>query len=99
MVNETREFSRVPFSMTSHPPRTRIQRRNRRAILDAALAVFSQHGFRGATLDRIAAEAGLSKPNLLCYFPSRRRSTRRFWPDFWKPGSTRFARSTPRANP
>ncbi|MCO8144991.1 TetR family transcriptional regulator C-terminal domain-containing protein [Rhodovulum tesquicola] len=57
--------------MTSHLPRTRIQRRNRRAILDAALAVFSQHGFRGATLDRIAAEAGLSKPNLLYYFPSK----------------------------
>ncbi|TCO70297.1 TetR family transcriptional regulator C-terminal domain-containing protein [Rhodovulum euryhalinum] len=53
------------------PEPTRIQRRNRRAILDAALAVFSQHGFRGATLDQIAAEAGLSKPNLLYYFPSK----------------------------
>ena len=50
---------------------TRIQRRNRRRILDAALAVFSQHGFRGATLDGIAAEAGLSKPNLLYYFESK----------------------------
>ncbi|TCM76965.1 TetR family transcriptional regulator C-terminal domain-containing protein [Rhodovulum steppense] len=57
--------------MSSDPPRTRIQRRNRRAILEAALAVFSQHGFRGATLDQIAAEAGLSKPNLLYYFPSK----------------------------
>jgi hypothetical protein len=43
-------------------PRTRIQIRNREAILDAALEVFSQHGFRGATVDMIAAEAGLSKP-------------------------------------
>ncbi|GAA0293788.1 TetR family transcriptional regulator C-terminal domain-containing protein [Rhodovulum strictum] len=57
--------------MTSERPRTRIQRRNRHAILDAALVVFSQHGFRGATLDQIAAEAGLSKPNLLYYFPSK----------------------------
>jgi TetR/AcrR family transcriptional regulator len=50
---------------------TRIQQRNRRRILDAALEVFSAHGFRGATLDQIAAEAGLSKPNLLYYFDSK----------------------------
>ncbi len=50
---------------------TRIQARNRQAILDAALAVFSAQGFRGATLDQIATEAGLSKPNLLYYFPSK----------------------------
>jgi TetR/AcrR family transcriptional regulator len=55
------------------PPRamTRIQRRNRKAILAAALAVFSEFGFRGATIDRIAERAGLSKPNLLYYFPSK----------------------------
>jgi TetR/AcrR family transcriptional regulator len=52
-------------------PRTRIQRENRRAILDAALEVFSTHGFRGATLDQIAEVADLSKPNLLYYFPSK----------------------------
>lgn len=52
-------------------PRTRIQKRNREMILRAALQVFSQHGFRGATLDQIANEAGLSKPNLLYYFPSK----------------------------
>lgn len=52
-------------------PLTRIQERNSRAILDAALDVFSQHGFRGATLDQIAEVAGLSKPNLLYYFASK----------------------------
>ena len=52
-------------------PRTRIQQKNRETILDAALDVFAQHGFRGATLDMIAAQAGLSKPNLLYYFPSK----------------------------
>ena len=52
-------------------PRTRIQERNSRAILQAGLDVFSQHGFRGATLDQIADVAGLSKPNLLYYFPSK----------------------------
>jgi len=57
--------------LTDTKPRTRIQERNRRAILDAALDVFSTEGFRGATLDQIAREAGLSKPNLLYYFPSK----------------------------
>jgi TetR/AcrR family transcriptional regulator len=52
-------------------PRTRIQQRNSQTILEAALEVFSTHGFRGATLDQIAQVAGLSKPNLLYYFPSK----------------------------
>ena len=51
--------------------RTRIQERNSKAILEAGLDVFSQHGFRGATLDQIAEVAGLSKPNLLYYFASK----------------------------
>lgn len=50
---------------------TRIQRRNTEAILEAALDVFSSQGFRGSTLDQIAQAAGLSKPNLLYYFPSK----------------------------
>ena len=50
---------------------TRIQRRNRKRILEAALEVFSAQGFRGATLDQIATVAGLSKPNMLYYFDSK----------------------------
>ncbi|MEM8732536.1 MAG: TetR family transcriptional regulator C-terminal domain-containing protein [Pseudomonadota bacterium] len=50
---------------------TRIQTKNRNAILDAALDVFSNKGFGGATLDDIAAGAGLSKPNLLYYFETK----------------------------
>ncbi|MCT4683952.1 MAG: TetR family transcriptional regulator C-terminal domain-containing protein [Roseicyclus sp.] len=57
--------------MGMEKPRTRIQKKNRETILEAALEVFSQHGFRGATLDMIAGAAGLSKPNLLYYFPSK----------------------------
>lgn len=52
-------------------PRTRIQQRNSEAILEAALEVFSAQGFRGTTLDQIAERAGLSKPNLLYYYPSK----------------------------
>ena len=57
--------------MSAPRPRSRIQQKNRELILDAALEVFAQHGFRGATLDQIAEGAGLSKPNLLYYFPSK----------------------------
>jgi TetR/AcrR family transcriptional regulator len=52
-------------------PQTRIQREKQDLILDAALNVFSLHGFRGATIDQIAESAGMSKPNLLYYFPSK----------------------------
>lgn len=57
--------------MADGQPRTRIQQRNRDTILEAALEVFSNNGFRGATLDQIATKAGLSKPNLLYYYPSK----------------------------
>ncbi|MGC0225509.1 TetR family transcriptional regulator C-terminal domain-containing protein [Pseudooceanicola nitratireducens] len=50
---------------------TRIQRDKIAQISEAALDVFSTHGFRGATVDQIAKAASLSKPNLLYYFPSK----------------------------
>lgn len=51
--------------------RSRIQKARRQIILQAALEVFARQGFRGATLDEIALESGLSKPNLLYYFDSK----------------------------
>ena len=53
--------------------KTRIQITNEAKILEAALDVFSQDGFRGATLDRIARAADMSKPNLLYYFKNKER--------------------------
>ncbi len=58
-------------------PKTRIQREKQDLILDAALNVFSLHGFRGATIDQIADAAGMSKPNLLYYFASKEEIHRR----------------------
>jgi TetR/AcrR family transcriptional regulator len=50
---------------------TPTQARNAERILAAALEVFSARGYAGATIDAIAAAAGMSKPNLLYYFPSK----------------------------
>ncbi len=63
--------TRQHILMASEQNSTRIQKRNRATILDAALDVFSQSGFNGATVNQIATSAGLSKPNLLYYYPSK----------------------------
>ena len=44
----------------------------RERVLDAGLEVFSRFGFRGATIDQIASEAGMTKPNLLYYHRSKK---------------------------
>lgn len=60
----------APKEQTAKKP-SRIQLRNRSKILEAALDVFSTHGYRGSTLDQIAEAAGLSKPNILYYFDGK----------------------------
>lgn len=47
----------------------RIERERR--IIEAALKVFSETGYSGATMDAVAVEAGLSKPTLYQYFQSK----------------------------
>ncbi|MEJ2888959.1 TetR/AcrR family transcriptional regulator [Actinomycetospora aeridis] len=52
--------------MTAETSRTGRQRLSpevrRRQVLDAAVAVFSEEGFHGASMDAVAARAGVSKP-------------------------------------
>ena len=55
----------------SSPKASRIQLENRAAIAGAAILEFSTRGYHGATIDAIAEKAGMSKPNLLYYFPSK----------------------------
>ena len=40
-------------------------------ILRGAEIVFAEFGYKGSTMDRIAKQCGLSKQNLLYYFPSK----------------------------
>ena len=65
---------------------SRIQKRNQEKILDAALQMFSEFGFRGTTIDMISRHAEMSKPNLLYYFAGKQdiyqtllRSTLESW--------------------
>lgn len=53
--------------------RSRAVSAKKKAILSAALDTFSQFGFHGTRLEQIAELAGVSKTNLLYYFPSKRR--------------------------
>ena len=65
------QISTIGRSPKNSRTKTRIQKENETRILTAALDVFSENGFRGATLDRIASKADMSKPNLLYYFKSK----------------------------
>jgi TetR/AcrR family transcriptional regulator, mexJK operon transcriptional repressor len=45
--------------------------RKRRAIIDAASALFLRHGYQGTSMDEIAARAGVSKQTVYKNFPDK----------------------------
>ncbi|PVY65749.1 TetR family transcriptional regulator [Paracidovorax citrulli] len=55
--------------------------RKEQAILAEAESHFAQFGFEGASLDSIAAAAGISRHNLLYYFPNKEALYRRVLDD------------------
>jgi AcrR family transcriptional regulator len=58
---------------TKEPARRRLSAADRRAaILEAALAVFSERGFSDASLDDVAARGGISKALIYEHFGSKR---------------------------
>jgi TetR/AcrR family transcriptional repressor of mexJK operon len=57
--------------MTALPRRQQNRLNRERQILDAALTVFAAQGYSGTTMDSVAAEAGVTKPTLYSYFPSK----------------------------
>ena len=50
-----------------------IREENERVIVAAAEAEFAEQGFGGATMAAIAARAGVPKPNVHYYFPTKER--------------------------
>jgi len=56
--------------MTAKTGRAEQKERTRRAILDAAMALFAAHGYRGTGLKAIAAEVGVHHTTILYHFGS-----------------------------
>lgn len=63
----------TPRSATARaaPADTRIAARNKKAILDAAIGVFTEKGYDGASIAEIAEKARLPKANVYYYFGSK----------------------------
>ena len=64
----TTSFAHVPDT-AALPRRDRERLARREAMVDAALVVFADKGFAGATLDEIAERAEFGKGTLYNYFP------------------------------
>lgn len=57
--------------LSRRPATTRKGEDRRAAILRAAGRLFAEQGYRGASLDSVAAAVGLTRPGLLHYFSSK----------------------------
>lgn len=69
----------APPAARRAPRAARVEKEQ--TILNEAEAQFARHGFEGATLEGIAAALGLSRHNLLYYFPSKEVLYRRVLDD------------------
>jgi len=52
-------------------PRVVDKQERRSLLIQAALSVFAEHGYHGATMQQVAERAGMSKGGLYEYFPSK----------------------------
>lgn len=57
--------------LVTNKPRTRIRAAHEKTILSEAEIIFAQYGYAGAKLSQIAKAVGISKTNLLYYFPTK----------------------------
>jgi AcrR family transcriptional regulator len=69
-------MSESPRSAEAQPTKSE---RTRAAILDAALRLFQESGYEGATMRAIAAEAGVSLGNAYYYFESKEHLIQGFY--------------------
>ncbi|KEA54009.1 TetR family transcriptional regulator [Mangrovibacter sp. MFB070] len=83
------------------PDKGRIRQDNEAVILPAAERVFARYGFRGATMQQIADEAQLPKPNLHYYFGNKQnlylRVLERILHDWLAPLEVMVADADPKA--
>ncbi len=60
-----------PTARPTRPTRTRRPDARPEELIDAALAVFAERGFRAASLEEVARQAGVSKGTVYLYFASK----------------------------
>lgn len=72
-----------PAPLTKSASGRRLQNRDRLEadILEQAVRVFAESGYEGASIATIADRAGLSKQNLMYYFPSKQQLYQRVLDD------------------
>lgn len=61
----------MPTDSTPKLPPQRLTDRKRQAIVQAAIAAFRSQGFDATSMDRIAADAGVSKRTVYNHFPGK----------------------------
>jgi AcrR family transcriptional regulator len=74
------------------PPLSRKRQRTRRALVESALAVIAEKGFAGASLDEVAAHAGVTKGAIYSNFRSKAEL-------LWAAAQSRSLRLAPQAPP
>jgi AcrR family transcriptional regulator len=63
--------------------------RSRRQVLDAALQLFSRHGYRATSVRDIAKEAGVSTGNVYHHFPDKESIFKTLLDELWAVTDTR----------
>ena len=74
---------------TSSAPQ-RLTDRKRQAIIDAAIAAFRTAGFEATSMDKIAAEAGVSKRTVYNHFPSKDELFNHILQQLWDSSAARM---------
>jgi len=84
-------------SMNLKASRTRELKEDR--ILRATARLLAKHGFQGTRMEDIAKEAGVPRPNLYYYFPSRNHIYRRIIEDLRREWVNALEQITPEGEP
>lgn len=71
-MNDLSEATKLQPSPQGSDSTGAVRARNERDILEAAERIFARFGYRGASVQAIAEEAGLPKSNVLYYMGSKR---------------------------
>ena len=81
----------LPAGDRSLPLRERKKLRTRRALADAALRMFTEHGFGRITLEDLAEEAEVSKSTFFRFFPAKEAAAIEAEAELWSAYLTALA--------